>query len=514
MRRKEALFSMQALCNNTLKQARIQGPERVIQFGEGNFLRGFVDWMLDRAHEDQIYDGSVVVVQPIETGLVDVLNAQDGLYHLVLRGYEAGEMRTEERLIQCVSRGLKAYEEWEQVLECAADPNIDVMISNTTEAGIVYSAADSLTDQPPKSFPAKVCAYLYHRYKTFGGDPALGMAIIPCELIEANGSTLRSIVLRLAEEWDLEAGFMEWLQEANDFVSTLVDRIVTGFPGDEEAADMCERFGFEDRLLDTGEIFHLWVLEGTERAARRFPMHKLGLNVHWVEDMTPYRTQKVRILNGAHTSTVALAHLAGHKTVRQTVEGDIGGRYLRRVLFDEIIPSMDADPVQMEQYAEQVLQRFLNPYIRHRWLDISLNSIAKYKARVLPSLRAHLHRGQVPQLLAFSMACLLRFYKGEELTEAGLTGTCADETYLIRDDRRVLEFFAAAHKQDWDDRTLVKKALGREEFWGEDLNQYTGLCQLVTRYVGDISKQGAKATAVKILEAGDKEDVYSHKRTG
>lgn len=477
-------------------------PERVIQFGEGNFLRGFVDWMIHKSNQNGVFGGSVVVVQPIEHGLVDIVNEQDGLYTLILRGQEAGEKKVVEEVITSVSRGFKCYEQWEEVLELAANPSIDILVSNTTEAGIAYEPSDKLTDAPPSSYPAKVCAYLYRRYQAFRGDPARGMLIVPCELIDRNGDNLRKIVIQKANEWALEPGFLDWIAEHNIFVNTLVDRIVTGYPGDDEAKDHWQRLGYLDKLLDTGELFHLWVIEGPRTAAERFPLHQAGLNVLWVDDLTPYRTRKVRILNGAHTSTVALAHLVGLETVREAVNDPLVGTFMQKVIHNEIIPTVEMSEDELADFAAKVLERFANPFIHHRWLDISLNSISKYKTRVLPSLLAHLEKGNLPPLLALSLAALLRFYQGK-LVDNKLIGEVNGKEYIIRDNQEYLEFFDAIWEEETDLSTTVHKVLANSSLWGEELTQYPALVKRVTQDLREIDRLGISQVVTNRIEEGN-----------
>lgn len=447
--------------------------ERVVQFGEGNFLRGFADWIIHRANASGHYDGSVVVAQPIARGLVPLLNAQDGLFTVILRGRQHGERVFSEEVVSSVSRGVQCDSEWSTVLECAADPNIEVVISNTTEAGISYAADDALDLSPPSSFPGKLCAYLYRRFEVFNGADERGMLIIPCELIDRNGDTLRAIVLRHADEWGLGDDFAAWVRLSCTFVNTLVDRIVTGFPDREEVAAFHEKWGYEDRLIVTAEPFHLWVIEGPKEAAERFPVHRAGLDVLWVDDMTPYRTRKVRILNGTHTATVAVAYLAGIDYVREAVEDDVIGSYMRSVVFDEILPTLDMDRDELELFAEQVLERFQNPFIKHRWLDISLNTIPKYRTRVLPTLLTHLTSGRMPPLLTFSMAATLAFYRGELNVDGALVGRRNSADYAVRDDADVLTYFAALWRKHASDPSgAARAALSNEAFWGLDLSRY------------------------------------------
>lgn len=476
-------------------------PERVIQFGEGNFLRAFVDWMIHSANQQGVFNGSVVLVQPIAQGLAPQINEQDGLYTLILRGIDKGEKVVKEEIITSVSRALSSYCEWEEVLHCAENSAIDILISNTTEAGIAYRAEERLDENPPVSFPGKVCAYLYRRYQTFKGDRAKGMVLIPCELIDRNGDRLKDIVLKLAVQWGLEADFTRWIEEANYFVNTLVDRIVTGYPTKEEVAALTAKFGYTDRLLVTGEIFHLWVIEGPEAAQARFPLHRAGLQVKWVSDLTPYRTRKVRILNGAHTSTVPVAHLAGIESVREAVEDELLGQYIRQIAFEEIIPTINMPIAELEEFASQVMERFQNPFIHHRWLDISLNSISKFKTRVLPSLQAYLGKRQIPQLMTFSLAALINFYHGLALNEKGMEAKCDGVTYLVRDDREVLQFFFDLWQTHGNDiPTLVDKVLSERKFWDDDLSAYPGFAEQLSAYVSDIQDQGMRATLAELIK--------------
>lgn len=466
-------------------------PERVIQFGEGNFLRAFVDWMLQRANESGVFAGSAVVVQPIPDGLCGALNAQNCRYTVVLRGQQEGQSVVETEIVDSISRCLDSYTQWEQVLQCAADPAVDILISNTTEAGIVYDGEDSWDLAPPRSYPGKVCAYLYHRFQAFSGDPQCGMLILPCELIENNGAELAAIVLRLADEWGLPAEFTQWVVSANTFANTLVDRIVTGYPGDQEAARFWEHTGFRDPLLTTGELFHLWVIEAPAAAARRFPLQEAGLRVLWVEDLAPHRTRKVRVLNGAHTSLFSIAHLMGQDTVRETVETDVTKRFLDGLLFGEILPSMDQDKRELEAYAQQVLERFRNPYIEHRWLDISLNAASKLRARVLPSLTAHAQAGRLPKRLVFSLAACIRFYRGARWEGDTLVGEGPLGDYRIRDGRAVLERFFDVWKESGKDYQRVAAAiLGDASLWGVDLTQYSGLVEQTAAFLDSIDSVG------------------------
>ncbi len=312
-------------------------PEKVIQFGEGNFLRAFVDWMIDRLNQHQLFNGRVVVVQPISNGLIDCLNEQDGLYTLLLRGIEKGRVAERKRVVTAISRGVNPYADWPGYLACAENPDLRLVVSNTTESGITYENEPFIPGQALKSFPAKLTAFLFHRFRFFDGDPQKGMLVLPCELIDKNGSKLKQIMLRLIDEWQLPAAFKHWICEHNYFFNTLVDRIVTGYPRDE-ADRLQETLGYQDRLLDAGEIFHLWVIEGDSRFQAELPLTRIGLKVVWTSDLTPYRERKVRVLNGTHAMTVAVACLCGLDTVKEAVEDPLVGRFMRRGIFNEILP--------------------------------------------------------------------------------------------------------------------------------------------------------------------------------
>lgn len=469
-------------------------PEKVIQFGEGNFLRAFVDWMFNELNKQGLFNGSVVVVQPIPVGRVEEVNRQDGLYNVVLRGYQGGQLVEKRETISCISRGINPYEDWNEYIKCAENPELRFVVSNTTEAGIAYDGSDTLEDVPQKSFPGKLTAFLYHRFKHFNGDGAKGMVIIPCELIDRNGDKLKEIVLRLADDWKLPDGFKEWIKNSNYFLNTLVDRIVTGY-SEEEAQRIQKEKGYMDKLVVTGEIFHLWVIEGDACLKEELPFDKAGLNVVWTDDVTPYRARKVRILNGAHTMTVPVAYLHGLNTVRESIEDELIGKFMRKGIYGEIIPTLDLEESQLVEFADSVIERFRNPYIKHRLLDISLNSISKFKTRVLPSLlKYHQKFGQLPGCITFSLAALIAFYKGERIEEGRLVADRSGEEYLIRDDMANLEFFLKLWS-GWDgsDRglfSLVEAVLKNEQMWGEDLSRVEGLGHIVTEHLRIIANNG------------------------
>lgn len=462
-------------------------PERILQFGEGNFLRGFVDWMLDSMNEKGLFNGRAVVVQPIAQGLADVLNSQDGLYTLLLRGVQNGRTVEEKSIISSISRGLNPYSEFEKYMECAENPDLRFIISNTTEAGIAYNPDDRPDDKPPASFPGKLTVLLYKRFKAFSGDPAKGFVIIPCELIDRNGDNLKKNVLQLSSEWGLEAEFIDWLQNSNYFLNTLVDRIVTGYPKDE-VQKITEELGYKDNLLNTAEIFHLWVIEGDKRLSEEIPFTKAGLNVIWTEDMTPYRTRKVRILNGAHTMTVLAAYLYGKDTVKDCMDDKIIYTFMNKGIYEEIIPTLDLSKKELLDFSGAVSERFANPFIKHYLLSIALNSTSKFKTRVLPSILEYIDRkGEIPKVLSFSLSAMIAFYRGTEIKDNALIGNRGKNEYSICDDMPVLQMFAELwSKFDGSEagtKKLVAQVLSKNEIWGTDLNSIQGFATLVSEYL-------------------------------
>ncbi|MDZ8120515.1 tagaturonate reductase [Pontiella agarivorans] len=462
-------------------------PERVLQFGEGNFLRAFIDWMFHRMNESGVFGGSAVVVQPLENGQVDLLNEQQGLYTLYLRGIQNGEQVDDHEVIRSISRGINPYSDWEGFLETAANPDMRFVVSNTTEAGIAYQRVEP-PDSCPATFPAKLTAWLVRRFEQLGGSADSAMIFLPCELINYNGRKLKECILKHSADWKLGGDFEAWIENDCIFLSTLVDRIVPGYPHDEAEA-MQRELGYTDHLICTGEIFHLLVIEGPEELKAELPFHKAGLNVVWTDDMQPYRNLKVSILNGAHTSSVLAAYLGGLDIVREMVEDGLFGRYVQAVLFNEIIPTLDVEREEAEVYAGAVLERFRNPFIRHELLSISLNSVSKWKVRVLPSVKNYMAEfGKVPSLLAFSMAALIAFYKGD-----------LRDSYEPKDDPAVLEFFRTA----WSGSEVVARVLEHTDFWGEDLTALPGFELEVSKALGRILHGGMREAVKDWLDHED-----------
>lgn len=480
--------------NQTTYKEYKRYPERILQFGEGNFLRAFVDWKIDRMNKEADFNSGVVVIQPIDKGLVDVLNQQDGLYTLYLNGIKNGEVVSEHSVINCITRGINTYTHYDEYIALAKNPELRFIISNTTEAGIAFDEKDRLEDRPQNSFPGKLTALLYHRYKAFNGDQSKGFIIIPCELIDKNGIKLKEIILKYIELWNLEEGFKNWVLEANTFCNSLVDRIVPGYPR-ERIQEIQEELGYEDNLVVEAEPFHLWVIEGPAWIKEEFPADKIGLNVLFVEDMTPYRTRKVRILNGAHTSMVPVAYLYGIDTVREAVEDDIIGKFVKETIFNEIIPTLDLPQEELEKFANDVLDRFRNPFIKHALMSISLNSMSKFETRVLPSILEFKNRKQVlPQKLTFSLAALIAFYKGER---NGEKIALADDAAILEEYNKLWSGFDGT--EDYL-RHIVTTILANEKIWKMNLNEIEDLTDTVTKYLVEIQEKGMKGAIQGVLK--------------
>lgn len=475
----------------------VDRPIKVLQFGEGNFLRAFVDYMIDVANEEGVFNGNIAVVKPIAYGNLDSFRKQECQYTLSLRGKENGETKVANRVITSVSDAVAAIEDYEDYAAYAKLDTLRFVVSNTTEAGIVFDETDEFDAMPPKTFPGKLTKLLFERYTHFDGDKEKGLVLIPCELIENNGGNLKKCVLSFASLWNLSEDFINWINEACIFCSTLVDRIVTGYPRDEAKA-MCEEFGYEDSLLVTGELFALWVIESDKDISNELPLHKAGLPVIFTDDQKPYRERKVRILNGAHTSFVLASYLAGNDYVLESMQdNDIKG-FMTKTIFDEIIPTLSLPKDELVSFANSVIERFENPYIKHELLSISLNSVSKWKSRCLPSFKGYVSEfGKLPVHLTFSLAALMSFYRSSEKGEMCLIGKRGENTYKIMDDANVLEFFAANASLPTEE--FVNNYLSNVTFFGEDMTKYDGLVQMISSYINDINVNGMRS-AINNLE--------------
>lgn len=434
-------------------------PLKIIQFGEGNFLRGFADYLIDELNEKANFNAGVVVVKP-RKGNLDLLKKQEGLYHLFTRGLEKGQIIDKKQLISCIQKSVVPHKDYVEYLDLAKEEQLQFLFSNTTEAGIAFDEKDSLEGHPHRSFPAKVTALLYARFKHFNGAKDKGLFIIPCELINNNADALKEIILKYADLWSLGNDFVNWMNSSNSFYNTLVDRIVPGYPKDD-IEDYERQLEFKDQLIVSSEVFLLWVLEGDEKLKQTIPFDKISEDVQIVEDLQTFRTRKVRILNGAHTVMVPFSILYGNKSVTETMDNDFTGNFLKQAVFGEINESLDMPKKELTAFAEAVFDRFRNPFIKHQLESIALNSISKFKVRVLPSLLNYYKKyNRLPMHLTFSMACLIRFYKGE----------WKDNTLPVNDEEAIIEEMKEIWKAT-DYEKIAHEILENERFWGQDLTE-------------------------------------------
>ncbi len=456
---------MQELNRETVATNKL--PIKILQFGEGNFLRAFADWMIDKMNAEYGYNSGVAVVQPIAQGMVDMLNKQDNLYHHIFRGLKEGKAISKTRLISCIQKSVNPFKNKAAYDALALLPELEIVISNTTEAGIVFKEDDKLVDGVlPSTFPGKVTQLLWNRYNYFNGEKDKGLKFIPVELIEKNGEKLKEAILNYAKLWQLPAAFTSWVKNYNYFANTLVDRIVPGFPK-EEIEEIKTTIGYNDNLVVSSEIFHLWVIEGSKEIQKAFPADTCGLNVIYTDDLTPYRTRKVRILNGAHTSMVPIGLLNEIETVRESVEDESLGNFVRHIIFNEIAPTIDLPKKALEAYAEEVLERFKNPFIRHELKSISLNSISKFNVRVLPSILDYYNtHKELPKGLVLGFTHLIKLY---------LTNS-----FTIQDSDEVKAFFHSLKASQSSVRHIIDKVLANQRFWNTDLNLIKGLPELMT----------------------------------
>ncbi len=479
---------MERLNRTSAPQAK-RYTEKVIQFGEGNFLRAFIEWIIWKTNQKTGFNGSVVVVQPIEKGMVEWLNEQDGLYHLNLQGLQDGKPVDSVDLIDVISRGLNPYTQFQEYLKLAEQPEIRFVISNTTEAGIAFDPACRLDDAPASSYPGKLTQLLYHRWQFFQGDKSKGLIIFPCELIFENGKHLKECIRQYIDLWNLGPDFSAWFEEACGVYSTLVDRIVPGYPRDN-AAQLCERVGYEDRLLDKAEIFHLWVIEAPKEVADEFPADKAGLHVLFVPSEAPYHERKVTLLNGPHTVLSPVGYLSGLNTVKECCEDPEVGRFVHQVMYEELLPTLNLPKEELLQFAGDVVERFRNPFVKHFVTSIMLNSFPKFKTRDLPGLKTYLERkGELPKGLVLGLAGICTYYKG---------GKRGEDEIVPNDDPKIMDLL----KQLWatgDVRKVAEGVLADDFIWGEDLNAIPGLTDLLAADLALIQAQGMRAAVKSVI---------------
>lgn len=495
---------MDQLSYKTLEKLGYKGylkktaPEKVLQFGEGNFLRAFVDYWFDCSNEKANWNGKVVLVQPISQGLTDVINKQDGLYTLYLRGSEKGQKVDDKRIISSVSRCLNPFRDFDKMIEVACSDNLEFMASNTTEAGIVFDPACKFDDRPQSSFPGKLTRLLYARYKA----GKKGIVFLSCELIDNNGKELQKCVNQYIDLWKLEAGFKKWINEENLFCSTLVDRIVPGRIRDaKEVAELEKANGYHDELMDVGECFGVWIIEGPKGLEDKLPFKKAGLNVHVVDDVAPYKKRKVRILNGAHTGFVLGSYLAGQEIVRDCMHDKTIHEFMNKMLYEEIIPVLPLDKKDLQEFAAAVTDRFDNPFVDHQLMSISLNSTSKWRARNMPSFKEYIaEKHTLPTCLTMSLAAYIAFYSNDiQRREADglICKRAKGNEYKVQDDAWVLDFYFA-HKNDAP-AALVHAVLTNEKMWGEDLSKIKGLEAQVVKDLQMVRKDGAEKAFASCL---------------
>jgi len=475
---------MQASVSALQRSAPFDLPIKFLQFGQGNFMRGFFDWQVDLLNERTGLNGGVVVVRPRGGSAAPLLDVQDGLFTTIVRGLdEDGKAVSTCRTIGCVQREIDPSTMYGDYLALASLPELRFIVSNTTEAGIAINDSDAFEDSPPSSFPAKLARLLFERYTHFEGDRNKGVVLLPCELIEQNGPALKAAVLHFARLWQLEAGFADWLDGTCVFCSTLVDRIVTGYP-EGEAQAIEEALGYRDQFLVAAEHYYLFVIEGPQWLAEELKLAGANLNIQLVDDIRPYKKRKVGILNGGHTALVPVALLAGLDTVGAAVSDEQVGGWLADTLAQEIIPALLLPQDELQQFARDVLLRFRNPYIQHRLSAIALNSWSKFAARIAPQMLRYVDlHGRLPQRLVLALAATMRLYRGDVI--------------VLSDDAASLAWFS----QGWFDvdsgrQTLLQLAqgwLGNDKVWGRDMNAVIGLAQAVAAALQRIESQGMRS---------------------
>ncbi|HEX8943577.1 MAG TPA: tagaturonate reductase [Gemmatimonadaceae bacterium] len=462
-------------------------PEKIVQFGTGAFLRGFAEYFVDEANRLGMFGGSVVAISSTGSQRDELLNEQDGLYTLAIQGVEGSAARQRYRVIASLSRALSARDEWDAVLELARSPEIGIVISNSTEVGIVLDENDHFDTNPPRSFPGKLTRFLAERARAFDYDAERGIVVLPCELIDDNGDTLRAIVQELARRWKLGPRFERWLGDSVTFCNTLVDRIVPGVVSPAESERIGHLFEYRDGLLTACESYALFAIEGDDRLRARLCFTDADPRIIIASDIRPYRERKVRVLNGAHTISVPVALLAGLETVRDAVEDERVGRFIRRVVFDDIVPSLEAPGA--EEFAAEVLERFANPYIRHALIDITLYGTTKMRVRVVPSIVDHFRRvGRPPTSLAFGFAAYLAFMRGDLQAERRTTGLVVPEDG--EGDRIRDAWLDVDPHSDASLSLLARRVCADKTLWGADLSLLNGFADLVGEHLVRIIRQG------------------------
>ena len=464
-------------------------PERIIQFGEGNFLRAFVDWMVCNMNKRADFNSSVVVVQPLPNGMIDMLNEQDGLYHVNLQGLDKGETVNSIELIDVINRSLNPYTQFEEYMKLAEQPEMRFVFSNTTEAGIAFDEECKLDDAPASSYPGKLTQLLYHRFKTFNGAADKGLLIFPCELIFHNGTELKKTIQQYIELWNLGADFQNWFETACGVYSTLVDRIVPGYPRNT-INEILEKIQLEDRLVVQAEIFHLFVIEAPKNVAKEFPADKAGLNVLFVPDEKPYHERKVTLLNGPHTVLAPVGYLAGLNIVKECLRDDVMSKFVYQIMYKELLETLDLPKSELKKFADDVVERFNNPFVHHLLTSIMLNSFPKFKTRDLPGLKTYLERkGELPSGIVLGLAAIITYYKG---------GKRGNTDIVPNDDKAIVDLLKILWSLN-DIEVVAKGVLAAEFIWDENLNAIPGLTEKLSFYLKLIQEFGMKEAVRSIV---------------
>lgn len=458
-----------------------------MQFGEGNFLRAFVDWMVDKANKSGVMNAGVVVVQPLEMGMVNMLKEQDYLYHVYLEGIKDKKIVKEVALVEAIQDAINPYSQYDKYMEYVLNPNLEIVISNTTEAGIKYHDDEEIFESPSKSFPGKVTAMLYHRFKFFNGDSSKGLTFICCELIENNATTLKEYVLKHAQRFELGSEFVAWVEGACKFCDTLVDRIVPGFPK-ETIQEVKQELGFDDNLVVKGEYFHVWAIAGDSTVQQKFPLDKAGLNVLFMEDIKSFRDKKVRVLNGSHTALVPVGLQLGYKTVKEAFDDKLVETFIGKMVANEVLPVIDEDQVELTKFSEKIIERFYNPAIKHYLETISLNSLSKWETRNFPTLLDNSAKGKpFACLTAFSLASLLVLYSGK--SEIAFTPNDTIEHIAL-----IQSVWDSAHME-----ATIGTILGNRDIWKDDITQVEGVVTKVAEYASLIIAKGMRGALEQVL---------------
>lgn len=456
---------------------------KIMQFGEGNFLRCFVDWIINHMNKND-FSSNIVVVQPLAKGMIEGLKKQNGLYTVLLRGLDEQNNPTKiNEVIDNLADFINPYEDYNAYLEYAKSIDLEYIISNTTEAGIVLDKNDINLTKTPNSFPGKLLALLKTRYDYFKGDTSKGLDIIPCELIDHNGDELKRVLIELAKINQLPNDFINWLTNANRFYNTLVDRIVPGYPKDE-VEELQKELGYVDNFMVKGEFFHLWVIEDHYGLKNKFPAYKTN-NVLFVDNVMPYKERKVKILNGAHTLMVPVSYLAGHNTVLETMQDEQINTFVKGYMEEETIPTINLPKDDMEKFASDVIKRYMNPYVHHELLSISLNSIFKFKTRLLDTLINNLNKNYLPKNILYSFVALIVFYKGYR----------NNEEIPLKDNQEFLDFFKNLWN-NFDNHKITEQELIIEvlkmKHWEKDLSTNKEVVDFMTKSLKAILKDGIK----------------------